>query len=149
MFFYYYYFLYFSYVSCIFYFYYYFYYFSCFLSFNLKSAQYSSYSGCLARDEFLVIREGYHMLFYIFAFFCCSALHQLEWAISGRELIRINFRITFQNHLRSQNSVWQITSAKGLKMKKWRLPQFKLRARILFYQKKKSIERFKNYSLIC
>ena len=36
-----------------------FYYFSCFLSFNLKSAQYSSYSGCLARDlardEFLVI----------------------------------------------------------------------------------------------
>ena len=52
-----------------------FYYFSCFLSFNLKSAQYSSYSGCLARDEFLVIREGYHMLFYIVAFFCCSALH--------------------------------------------------------------------------
>ena len=34
-----------------------------FFSFNLKSAQYSSYSGCLARDEFLVIREGYHMLF--------------------------------------------------------------------------------------
>ena len=26
-----------------------------FFSFNLKSAQYSSYSGCLARDEFLVI----------------------------------------------------------------------------------------------
>ena len=46
-----------------------------FFSFNLKPAQYSSYSGCLARDEFLVIREGYHMLFYIVAFFCCSALH--------------------------------------------------------------------------
>ena len=48
-----------------------------FFSFKLKSAQYSSYSGCLARDEFLVIREGYHMLFYIpvVAFFCCSALH--------------------------------------------------------------------------
>ena len=49
----------------------------------------------LAGDEFLVIREGYHMLIYIF--FYCSALHQLEWAISGRELIRINFLITWES----------------------------------------------------
>ena len=51
-------------------------------------------SGCLARDEFLV-REGYHMLIYIFVLFYCWALHYLDWAISGRELIRINSRITF------------------------------------------------------
>ena len=27
--------------------------------------------GCLARDEFLVIREGYHMLIYIFTVSYC------------------------------------------------------------------------------
>ena len=32
-------------------------------------------SGCLARDEFLGIMEGYQMLISIFVFFYCSALH--------------------------------------------------------------------------
>ena len=32
-------------------------------------------NGCLARDEFLVISEGYHMLIYIFVFFYCWALY--------------------------------------------------------------------------
>ena len=87
----------------------------------------------------------------VFAFFCCSALHQLEWAISGRELIRINFCIAFQCHLRSQNTVWQIASAMGLKVKNWLTnSHFILREEsYFFFKEKKSIERFKNYQLIC
>ena len=45
-----------------------FYYFSCFLSFNLKSVQYSSYSGCLARDEFLVILGRLYVILHICIF---------------------------------------------------------------------------------
>ena len=45
-------------------------------------------------------REGYHLLIYIFiVFYCwalyCTALHWLECALSSRELIRINFHISF------------------------------------------------------
>ena len=58
--------------------------------FNQKSAYtFTRDSGCLARDEFLVIREGYHMLIFLLLGTV------LQWAISSRELIRINFRITF------------------------------------------------------
>ena len=81
-----------------------------------NSVTFTRDSGCLARDEFLVISEGYHMLIF-FIVGHCTSLHQLEQAISSRELIRINFRVTFQNHLRSQNSLWQISSAMGLKLK--------------------------------
>ena len=86
----------------------------------------------------------------VFAFFCCSALHWLEWAISSRKLIRINFCIAFQSHLRSQNTVWQIASAMGLKVKNWLiLILYYEKNLIFFFKEKKSIERFKNYSLIC
>ena len=47
-------------------------------------------SGCQARDEHLFIREGYHIL----SFFL-SLGTVLQWAISNRELIRINVRLTF------------------------------------------------------
>ena len=38
-----------------------------------NSVTFTRESGCLARDEFLVIREGYHML--IFCCCCCWALY--------------------------------------------------------------------------
>ena len=61
--------------------------------------------------------------------------------------IVINFCITYI-HLRSENSVWQIASAMGLKVKKLLTnSQFELRRILIFF--KKSIKRFKNYSLIC
>ena len=46
-------------------------------------------SGRLPRDEFLVIREGYHMLIFLLLGTV------LRWAMSSRELIRINFRLNF------------------------------------------------------
>ena len=54
------------------------------------SCFYTQDSGCQARDEFLFIREEYHML----SFFL-SLGTVLQWAIFNRELIRINFRLTF------------------------------------------------------
>ena len=44
-------------------------------------------SDCLARDEFLVIREGYHKLIFLLLGTV------LQWAISSRELSGINFRL--------------------------------------------------------
>ena len=35
----------------------------------VKPVKFTRDSGCLARDEFLVISEGDHMLIYIFVFF--------------------------------------------------------------------------------
>ena len=63
----------FFYVWCIFYFYYYFIIFHVFeiLSWSRRNipVTFTQGSGCLARGVFLVIREGYHMLIYIFVFF--------------------------------------------------------------------------------
>ena len=44
----------------------------------VKSVKFTRDSGCLARNEFLVISEGDHTLIYIFVFFfsvCCWALY--------------------------------------------------------------------------
>ena len=65
--------IYFFYVWCIFYFYYYFIIFHVFeiLTWSRRNipVTFTRGSGCLARGVFLVIREGYHMLIYIFVFF--------------------------------------------------------------------------------
>ena len=51
-------------------------------------------SGCLSRDEFLVIMEVYHVDLHGFLIVVyCTAL--LVWGISSHELIRINFTINF------------------------------------------------------
>ena len=61
----------------------------------------------------------------------------LQWAISSRELIRINFRLTLWNH-----------HTMGLKVEKWlNNSQFELREESYFF-KKKSVEWFKNCSLM-
>ena len=71
---------YFFYALCIFYFYYYFIIFHVFkiLTWSRRNIPVTSTrdSGCLARDEFLV-REGYHMLIYIFVFFIVR--HCTSW----------------------------------------------------------------------
>ena len=71
---------YFFYALCIFYFYYYFIIFHVFkiLTWSRRNIPVTSTrdSGCVARDEFLV-REGYHMLIYIFVFFIVR--HCTSW----------------------------------------------------------------------
>ena len=55
-------------------------------------------SGCLARDEFLVISEGYRADLHTCSFLLLgTVLHciSLCGVFPGRELIRINFCITF------------------------------------------------------
>ena len=65
----------------------------------VKPVKFTRESGCLARDEFLVISEEDHMLTYIFVIDFivghCTTLHWLVWGICSRELSRINFGITF------------------------------------------------------
>ena len=77
-----------------------------------------THSGCLARDEFLVIGKGITCWFTYLYFFIvdhCTALHWLEWALSSRELIRISFCISARRIVygreHQQQWVW--------KMKKW------------------------------
>ena len=50
---------------------------------------------------------------------------ELEWAISSRKLIKINFRLTFQNHLYSKNRVRQIAFSNGYENEE--VAQFELR----------------------
>ena len=64
---------------------------------NGKPVKFTRESGCLARDELLVISKGGHKLIYIFLFFCvcswalyCTVPHCTSWCC---KLIRINFRI--------------------------------------------------------
>ena len=63
-----------------------------------------THSSCQARDEFLVIGKGI-ICWFTYLYFSivehCTALHWLERALSSCELIIINFRIFFWNHLRS------------------------------------------------
>ena len=62
-----------------------------------KALKFTRDSGCLTRDEVLVISKGDYKLIYIFLFFCvffehCTVLHCTSWCC---KLIRMNFGITF------------------------------------------------------
>ena len=65
---------------------------------EIKPVKFTRDSNWLARYDFLVIREGYHVDLHIFSslivgVLCCTALAGV--GNCSRQFIRINFRITF------------------------------------------------------
>ena len=66
----------------------------------VKPVKFTRDSGCLARDELLVISKGDHKLIYIFQFFLffggSTVRHCTSWCC---KLIRINLGITFRNNI--------------------------------------------------
>ena len=63
----------------------------------VKPAKFTRDSGCLTPDEFLVISGPYVDIHFVFLFlFLGTVMHcSSSCGISSRELIRINFGITF------------------------------------------------------
>ena len=89
----------------------------------MKPVKFRRDSGFLARDEFLVIFiKGDHILMsmYIFAIVLLlgTALHcttWFVWGISSLELIRVNFSITFQNHIMfCRTIIWWVAQVENL-----------------------------------
>ena len=50
----------------------------------VKQVKFTRDSGCLARDEFLVISEGDHMLIYIFVIFLLLGLYCIFTSYLGQ-----------------------------------------------------------------
>ena len=72
----------------------------------VKPVKFTRDSGCLALDEFLVIFKGDNILIYTYIFaivftveHCIAQPYVVCVGTSSLELIKLNFTITFQNHI--------------------------------------------------